>query len=258
MKKEKDLMNSTRTRHGFIKKSLQTGGFEKVDTYFDLLDGISYVDRYNEIYKNDIKFYNTQMKKMYGGEYGGNEGVGEKESKGFFKKMGNTWGTLTGKKISPNVAWQRAKTAKKQADNNLTILIKQEKEERDRQIDELEKLEKKNKTNKTREKIQKLKESVILTDHKIGQRVEHEKQEKQRTNYEKQQQNEQKRQENRQRESNRRGYDGSQYRPPQRQSFGEGYGYPGNTESTRPVREYPRSTESTGYGRGYPPRSIFD
>jgi septal ring factor EnvC (AmiA/AmiB activator) len=64
---KQDLMDSTKSRHAFIKNSLQNSEFDTVDRYFDLLDGISYADKYNEMYNKDLQFYKKQMNKMYGG-----------------------------------------------------------------------------------------------------------------------------------------------------------------------------------------------
>lgn len=107
-------MDSTKSRHDFIKNSLQNGGFEKVDRYFDLLDGISYANKYNEIYNKDLKFYNTQMKKMYGGAPGvwnrvkstftGKTNVQKKEEKEEENIVKRTVGERSLQKINDEIA----------------------------------------------------------------------------------------------------------------------------------------------------------
>jgi hypothetical protein len=106
---KKDLMKDVRTRHNFIKTSLNGGGIDKVDRYFDLLEGISYVDKYNKIYNKDLKYYNDQMKKMSGG-------------KGFFKTAGKYISTFSKKKkIDPYNLDDVDKTIKTQEKNIQTI-----------------------------------------------------------------------------------------------------------------------------------------
>jgi hypothetical protein len=237
---KKDLMDSTKSRHAFIKNSLQNGGFETVDRYFDLLDGISYTNKYNEIYKNDLNFYNTQMKKMYGGA-----GVWD-----------SIKSTVTGKKNSPNVARQKAETAIQTATNTLTQLNRKNKLASNSLQLEINRLKlKTNPTNATKNEIKKLEGEQHKQESAKREKERTNQEKKQKANYEKQQQNEQKRQENQQRErqSNRRGYEGSQYRPPQRQSFGE-YD-PILTESSLQSPNY-----SPSYGQQrqrYPQRSMY-